>query len=139
MQPGQEVAFLRPRTGFVKLALQYGACLVPVFAFNQSAQYSYWRPFIDAPRSGLGSTLITRLARLAGFLPLIPIGRLGLPLPRKAPLTMVIGAPLVLPKIEQPSGEQIQHYLGLFIQKMEEMYAAHAEDAGCGNVPFQVC
>ena len=37
---GQEVMYLRKRLGFVKLALQHGAHLLPAFAFGQSDTYS---------------------------------------------------------------------------------------------------
>ena len=37
---GQEVMYLTKRLGFVKLALQNGAHLLPAFAFGQSDTYS---------------------------------------------------------------------------------------------------
>jgi hypothetical protein len=44
MAPGIEVAFLRKRTGFVRLALQQGVPLVPAFAFGQTDMYRWIRP-----------------------------------------------------------------------------------------------
>ena len=37
---GEEVMYVRKRLGFVKLALQHGAHLLPAFAFGQSDTYS---------------------------------------------------------------------------------------------------
>lgn len=43
MEPGKEVAYLSRRRGFIKLAIKFGAPLVPVFAFGQTAAYNYWK------------------------------------------------------------------------------------------------
>ena len=40
MKHGQETLYLRKRLGFVRLALESGASLVPAFAFGQSEAYS---------------------------------------------------------------------------------------------------
>lgn len=37
---GEEIMYLRKRLGFVKLAMQHGAHLLPAFAFGQSDTYS---------------------------------------------------------------------------------------------------
>jgi 2-acylglycerol O-acyltransferase 2 len=44
MAPGREVAFLRQRTGFVRLAMQQGAPLVPAFAFGQTEMFRWRKP-----------------------------------------------------------------------------------------------
>lgn len=33
--------------------MQTGAAIVPVFAFGQTAHYTFWRPFIDWPNPGI--------------------------------------------------------------------------------------
>lgn len=43
---------------------------------------------------------------------------------------MVIGRPIQVTKVEEPSGEQIQHYLDLFISRLEKMYEQHKVKAG---------
>ena len=42
MKPGVEVLFLRERYGFVKLNIQTGSPLVPVFAFGQQQTYNFF-------------------------------------------------------------------------------------------------
>ena len=41
MKHGQETLYLRKRLGFVRLAMNHGAPLVPAFAFGQTDTYSY--------------------------------------------------------------------------------------------------
>lgn len=48
----------------------------------------------------------------------------------RVPLYMVIGRPIQVPKVEEPSAEQIQHYLDLFIGRLEQMYEQHKAKAG---------
>lgn len=43
MGPGKEVAYLSRRRGFVRMAIRFGAPLVPVFVFGQTAAYHYWK------------------------------------------------------------------------------------------------
>ena len=40
MKHGQETLYLRKRLGFVRLAMNHGAPLVPAFAFGQTDTYS---------------------------------------------------------------------------------------------------
>lgn len=43
---------------------------------------------------------------------------------------MVIGKPIALPHIEEPSREEVQRYLDLFIEAMQGIYQRHQTAAG---------
>lgn len=44
MEKGREVAFLSRRQGFIKLAIQQGADIIPCFAFGQTSSYNWVKP-----------------------------------------------------------------------------------------------
>lgn len=99
--PGRHALVLRRRKGFVKLALETGAALVPVYGFGENN--------VMETRNGLPETSRVRrvqraMLRVMGFT--APIwrgrglfgGRGILPLPRK--LDVVVGAPIDVPRYD---------------------------------------
>ena len=68
LQHGEEVVFLKQRLGFVKLAMEEGAALVPCFCFGQTGAYRWWKP---------SGPLYERFSRAVGFAPILFWGRYG--------------------------------------------------------------
>lgn len=134
MRHGEEALYLSRRTGFIKMAMQHNAAVVPAFAFGQTDMYSWIKP--EPPY--VPERAVAALARCIGFLPLVMYGAWGTPMPRPVPLTVVMGAPLVVPHIKQPSPEQVQEQLQLFIQSMESMVARHKAAAGYPDLPVKI-
>lgn len=132
MQEGKEVVFLRKRRGFVRLALQTGSPLVPVFAFGQTPHYTYSRPFIDWPKKVVPTSAhpISRLARQIGYLPMVAWGWMGTAMPRRVPMHVVVGPPLKVPHVEDPPPAMVDDYLGKFIAEVERMFREHKAKAG---------
>ena len=64
------VLYLKCRFGFIKLALEYGIPLVPVFSFGIDKIYNFWCP---------KGKLINNIARQIGFLPVLIFGLFNLP------------------------------------------------------------
>lgn len=124
MTHGQEVAYLKRRTGFVRLAVRHKAALVPVFAFGQTPQYSYIR--LLSGRVGLLSSLAARM----GFVPMVVWGLWGLPFPRQIPLRIVVGVPIEVTCDGDGSDEEkvVEECLAKFIEAMEVMYKKYRKE-----------
>jgi len=133
MERGREVLFLRKRHGFIKLAIQTGAKVVPCFGFGQRELLHFVRP-LDWVLPG---TAVAWLSRRLGFLPLIPYGRWGLPLPFRGEegLHVVIGTPLDLGHQAYPSRAEVQAGLDRFVEAMERLYENHKGGTG---VPLEI-
>lgn len=126
MERGCDVAYLSTRAGFVRLALQHGASLVPVFCFGQSEIYGWARPGPPwVPQRWLDA-----LSRLIGFVPMLLYGRWGTPVAYRMPMTVVIGRPIPLPKTPQPSRELVAGYLDTFITELSALYERHKAASG---------
>mmetsp|Transcript_1876 Transcript_1876/g.5480 ORF Transcript_1876/g.5480 Transcript_1876/m.5480 type:complete len:388 (+) Transcript_1876:286-1449(+) len=134
MRHGEEAVYLTRRTGFVKMAMQHGAALLPAFAFGQTDMYSWVKP--GPP--WVPGRVVEALARWIGFLPLVIYGVWGTPMPRRVPVTLVMGAPIVVPHITDPSREQVQEQLQRFITAMEALVAKHKASAGYPDLPLRI-
>lgn len=120
------VLFLRTRFGLARLALKFGYCLVPTFAFGQRQTYDY-----AVPRS----SWLLKLGRKAGFIPLIFFGMMGLPLapPKSTPITLVVGAPIPCPKIENPTQADLEEYQNKLIKATEDIFQKYKARCGMEN------
>lgn len=134
MNEHSETAFLRSRLGFIRMAMQNGASVVPVFAFGQRATYRWWRPD-GAPwvRSALAI-----VSRSVGMVPLAIWGAAGTPLPRRVPMTVVIGAPLTLPRDPDPKPEIVQAGLDAYIEALQALYERHRAKYGHAAIPLRI-
>lgn len=138
MEPGKEVAFLRKRHGFVRIALEHGAPLVPVFAFGQTRMYSWLRPFYDWPKNLIPRTAWASMARRIGYVPMLMWGSAFTFVPRQVPLTIVVGKPILVPQVDAPTPEQISDYLSRFISELEGLFERHKAEAGYPELTLTV-
>jgi len=117
------VLYLKSRKGFVKLAIQFGLDLVPIFTFGEIETYRQIR-------WGLKWRL-----RLSRFLT-IPItwiwGQYFL-LPFKKELNLVVGAPLAVEREENPSVERVEQVHKQYIEALCKMFEENKAKYGCAD------
>ena len=109
--PRQETIYLRRRFGFVALALRSGADLVPVYLFGNTSVLSAWT---SGPLAALSRSLGASLTFFWGLW--------GMPLPRPSPMMYVRGRPLGLPHLAEPTAAEVEHWHGVYCQKLEELF-----------------
>jgi len=113
---GRTVVTLRRRRGFVRLAMQYNAQLVPVLGFGERQVYRTVNALVGLRKA---------LRRLRIGIPLV-YGRWFTWMPHRVPFKVVIGKPLAVEHIEDPSDEQVDRVLEKYIAAMEELHRLHA-------------
>ncbi|KAL6472107.1 hypothetical protein MHYP_G00182950 [Metynnis hypsauchen] len=122
--PGLNSVTLKNRKGFVKLALQKGADLVPVYSFGENEAYkqvmfaegSWWRH------------VQRRLQKLLGFAPCLFHGcgffsseSWGM-VPYCKPINTVVGEPITVPKVEDPTPDTIDMYHTMYINSLTTLF-----------------
>ena len=109
---------LNKRKGFIKLALRAGSSLVPVFVFGETQLYT---------QSGIASGLQERIRKMIGIAPVLFYGRgffqnsFGF-LPHRYPMTVVVGEPITVDKIEEPSQRDIDRLHAIYVKKIRKLY-----------------
>jgi len=113
--------------GFIRLALKYGAELVPSFSFGelQAMQNISFPPMQRFTR------------RVLGFpLPFFPVGLLGLlPVPSPVQMTYAVGEPIATKCATPgcPTSAEIDRFHALYFQKLEALFEKHKDAAGYGD------
>ncbi|KAF8634612.1 hypothetical protein AX15_000818 [Amanita polypyramis BW_CC] len=127
--PGTADLTLRKRLGFIKLAIQNGADLVPVFSFGENDIYQQMA-------NEKGTTIYAlqrKFQTIFGFtLPLFH-GRgllnynLGL-MPYRRRIVAVIGAPIHVEKCEKPSMEEVKRVQEKYIVELTRIWNTYKDE-----------
>jgi len=123
--PGFHTLTLKNRKGFVKLALQTGACLVPCYAFGENNVFDQ----MDNPKGSRIRAWQDRFQQAFGFAVPLTHGRgifqygFGL-MPRRNPIRVVIGKPIEIPmmKREDITSADIIKYHQLYMDQIRDIY-----------------
>ncbi|KAJ3076471.1 diacylglycerol O-acyltransferase 1 [Podochytrium sp. JEL0797] len=122
-KPGVNHLVLKDRKGFVKIALQTGANLVPVFAFGEN---DIWDQ-VDNSEGRIVRAFQLGVKRWTKVSPVLFYGRFG-PVPYRRPVKVVVGAPIEVPKVENPSLEVVSEYHVLYLKELEKLYQQHKQE-----------
>ncbi|KAJ3049512.1 diacylglycerol O-acyltransferase 1 [Rhizophlyctis rosea] len=110
------------RKGFVKVAIQTGASLVPTFTFGENDLYHQLTPETWPPIASFHTWM---KKKLTFSVPLI-WGAFWF-FPRKVKMAVVAGAPIEVEKQADPSDEYINEIHKQYVKALEELYDAHKE------------
>jgi len=114
--------YIKRRTGFVKLALQHGYNVVPVYCFGENQTYDniqgMWNFRLWLNKLGMPAIVVFG----SWFFPLLPR--------RDDPrgIRVVVGEPVVLPKINNPSRDEVRHWHEKYIAALIRIFEEHKED-----------
>jgi len=117
--PGKHVAYLKSRKGFIKLALETGAWLVPVYSFGEVELYGQMSasfPLIKKLQKkfqavfGLSLPIVTNL------------------IPRCKAITPCVGRPIPVQKVDHPTDAQVTALLEQYSRGLLEVFNKHAPD-----------
>jgi len=127
---------LSKRYGFVKLAIQTGSSLVPVFAFGENSIYDQF-----VPESGSFLNQVqSKIKGIFGFTIPFVLGRgiftynYGI-MPKRHPITVVVGAPIEVPKDENPSQEKFQGFHQKYMEALKDLYNRNKDKYSIGVTP----
>uniref|UniRef100_A0A667YH31 Monoacylglycerol O-acyltransferase 2 n=1 Tax=Myripristis murdjan TaxID=586833 RepID=A0A667YH31_9TELE len=129
--PGTYNVLLANKKGFVKLAMEYGAHLVPVFSFGENEVFDQ----VENPRGTWLRWIQERLQAIMGIsLPLFHARGIfqysfGL-MPYRKPITTVVGRPIRVEKNEKPTVEDLDALHQLYMDELSSLFEEHKSNYG---------
>ena len=114
----EEIGTVLTRKGIIKIALKAGTPIIPVYGFGHISMYTVWvDPFgiLQSLSSVLGVSLTPFF------------GRWGWPLgpPHRQVVTMCLGSPIIVPKVDEPQQHQIDEYHQKLLDGFQQTFDEH--------------
>lgn len=137
MKPGPKgkkecILYLKSRQGTIRLAMEYGRPICPVFVFGQRGTWSF---------QILQSKLAQWVGRKIGFAPMVFYGIGGIPfaIPKPCPLTVVFGKLVKIPKTspgEDGKFDQktVDSHHQQVLDGFMEVFESYKDDFGMGDI-----
>ena len=122
--PNQYRLYLNNRRGFARVALETGTCLVPAFSFGENDTYKTLSLENCCIKSMEWIFKILCCNTIRYRTPVFR-GRCFSFVPFRKKLTMVIGKPIEVTKVEKPTSEQIDELHDLYVKQLICLYEEH--------------
>ncbi|XP_053686768.1 diacylglycerol O-acyltransferase 2-like, partial [Sabethes cyaneus] len=125
-RPNNYRLVLKKRRGFCRIALKTGTPIVPVINFGELDLYDQ----ASNPPGSLVRRFQEKFKATTGIAPVAFVGRgffqysFGM-IPRRKPINTVIGAPVEVTKIDNPSKEDIEALHERFCVALEHLFESH--------------
>ena len=129
---GRERVYLRRRAGFIKYALQHGYLLLLAYTFGECDVYNSLRA---------GAAARMAIVKKYGFVVPIFWGDCWwCPwLPRRdVPIHTVLGEPLQLPRITEPTDEEVAHWHAQYIERLTALFDRHKARFGYADRELEI-
>jgi 2-acylglycerol O-acyltransferase 2 len=123
--PGTNELYLMENLGWVKHAIRGGYGVVPVFSFGESELIPQWRGYKLERARFAGKTRI----------PMICPKQL---LPKRHPVSLVVGAPVWFPHAKDPTKAQLRECHGLYVEAVRCLYERHKGRFGAEGIPLVI-
>ncbi|XP_023346005.1 2-acylglycerol O-acyltransferase 1 [Eurytemora carolleeae] len=130
---------LNKRKGFIKIALQHGAQLVPTFSFGEAYIYN-----IRSTQPGTWIyTLQEKFKNMVGFAPVLFMGRglfqysFGL-IPHRKPVNIVVGEPIQVKQVPNPSREDIEVLHAKYKEALLDLYSKYNPIYGDSSISLKI-
>lgn len=130
-RPGSFTLTLAKRKGFSRIALKQGVALVPVFSFGENDLYTQ----LPNPSGSLVRKFQQLMTKLLSFSPPVFHGRgvfnytYGI-LPYRKPINVVVGSPLEVSCIPEPTNEQVNELHAKYIEHLKEHFESNKAKYG---------
>lgn len=112
-----ERLYLKSRKGFIKLALETGVDIVPVYMFGNTMTLSI-----------LSNEILASISRKLQISLTYIWGRYYLPIPRSTKLLYVVGKPLGMPKnLNNPTPADIEYWHAEYCRQVERIFEDYKE------------
>ncbi|KAG7397775.1 hypothetical protein PHYBOEH_000229 [Phytophthora boehmeriae] len=111
---GKHRVYIKKRFGFIKMALQYGYKVHPVYTFGEEFAYHAF-PWVLQLRLKLNEF------KLPGVVFFGQMKCCYLPRP-DVDLITVVGKPLILPRIANPTRDDVKKYHELYVQALQDLF-----------------
>jgi len=125
-RPGSLTLTLSKRKGFIRMALEHGVPLVPVFGFGETSLYCQ----MSNPEGSLLRRFQTTMTKLFTFSPPIFHGRgifnytFGI-MPYRQPLNIVVGKPLEVEQVKNASDSLVNELHSKYMESLNELFESN--------------